>query len=270
MPSSCLEERLTNTLIKNRIYRFLFILYTGIFDIKNLIIKREIRKWSKNKNPKTTKIFDIGFGFGQQLQYLYNIIPDANIFGIDLSERAVACVNSHFNFKKYPKIYCKQEDITTFEGNETFDLAVAVNLLNYVESDDKAIKNIYDALKPKGTLLLVNHYSQKESNDIKKSFDDIHLLPIVRNGYTMPTLRDKLKEAGFSTVKCRYIYGNTGFWAWKLAIGLPSKWLKNSNLFLLVFPFYILFLSPLIFFLNFYDMQIGHTAGHSIFLKAEK
>jgi SAM-dependent methyltransferase len=268
MPSSCIEERLSNTLTKNSIYRILFVKYTAWFDLKNLIIKRELKNIIKSKKLDKPRVLDVGFGLGQQIHYVLDMLPRANVLGIDITEKAVTCANKYFNARKFPSVYCMRKNILDFEGNNAFDLVFAFKLLNYVEDDKEAIRRMYDALAPKGKLLVLNTYSA----DSRKLtfFDNIHSLPMVRKGYTMEELRDMLKDAGFSTVKCRYIYGPTGQTAWKIGIGWPSAVIAKYPFLFALLPLYLLLSSPLVFVLNYYDMHIGHTSGHSIFLKAEK
>lgn len=268
MPVSCIEERLSNTLMRKRIYRILFVKFTGWFDLKNLIIKRELKRIIKKKQHVNPKVLDVGFGLGQQIHYLLNIVPKANVLGIEVSEKAITCANKYFNAQKYPNIYCMRKDILSFEGNESFDLVFAFKLLNYIKDDKAAIAKMRDALKPKGTLLILNQYSTKSPS--KVVFDDIHTMLLVRNGYTMEELRDLLKDAGFSTVKCRYIYGHTGQLAWKIAIGIPVKLIKINSLFSAIIPIYLFLTAPLVLLLNYYDLKIGHVTGHSIFLTAQK
>jgi len=268
MPVSCIEERLSNTLMRKRIYRILFVKFTGWFDLKNLIIKRELRKIIKKKQHVCPRVLDVGFGLGQQIHYLLKMVPKANVLGIDVSEKAITCANKYFNAQKYPNIYCMRKDILNFEGNESFDMVFAFKLLNYIEDDKAAIAKMRDSLKPKGTLLVLNQYSARNTNTL--IFDDIHTMPLVRNGYTMEELRDLLKDAGFSTVKCRYIYGYTGQLAWKIAIGFPVKLIKKSTLYSAILPLYLLLTAPLVLLLNYYDLKVGHTSGHSIFLTAQK
>lgn len=268
MPSSCIEDRLSNTLMRNRLYRILFVKYTGWFDLKNLVIKRELKNIIKSKNLVKPKVLDVGFGLGQQIHYLLDLLPQANVLGIDITEKAVTCANKYFSAKNYPSVYCMRKNILDFDGNASFDMVFAFKLLNYIEDDKEAIKRMYDALAPKGKLLVINTYSA----DMRKLtfFDNIHSLPMVRKGYTMEELRDMLKDAGFSTVKCRYIYGPTGQLAWKIAIGFPSTITAKYPFLFALLPLYLIITSPLVFALNYYDMHIGHTSGHSIFLKAEK
>jgi ubiquinone/menaquinone biosynthesis C-methylase UbiE len=265
---TCLEETLSNALMRNKFYRLLFVKFTGIFDLKNLIIKRAFKAWVKNKKPENLKVLDVGFGFGQQIHYLLDIVPNATVLGIDVSDKAVTCVNKYFIPQKYPNIYCKRKDILEFEGNEAFDLVLAFKLLNYVKNDLEAIRKMYASLKPGGTLLVLNQHATRPLTTA--SFDNIHTLPLMRSGYTMHELRDLLKDAGFTTVKCRYVYGPTGQLAWKIAIGVPLKITRISPLLLPLAVLYTILTTPLVLALNYYDLKIGHTSGQSIFLKAEK
>lgn len=268
MPHACIEDKITETLTRKPWYRQLFFAFTGRFDLKNWIIKREFKRWVRKKKPAQPKVLDVGFGLGQHVYMVSKSLPNAHVLGLDVSAKAVACVNRYFNHLKHPHIYCKCKDIIEFEGNQSFDLVMAFKLLNYIEDDKQAIKRMFQALKPGGTLLILNSYSAQFQDTILE--DPVHSLPLFRAGYTMESLRDMLKEAGFSTVKCRYIYGPSGQLAWKLGIGWPLKWLNKSYLLLPIVALYTLLIWPLVWILNYYEMHVGHTSGHSLFLSAEK
>jgi SAM-dependent methyltransferase len=268
MPDSKLDIRISNTLNKSRFFRYLFFNYTGFFDLKNRIIKREIRRWLKTA-PASPRILDVGVGFCQQIHYVLSIAPKANILGLDLSKEVVAFANKFYSRKKKQNVYCKQESISDFNGNASFDLVLAINLLNYVKNDQQALTAMYNSLKVDGLLIIVNHYSVK-SHIVSEYFDDIHTLPMYRSGYTKEHIKELLKNAGFTKIKSRFIYGHTGFLAWKLAIEYPSSFLKKSKLFYLFLPLYILLILPFTLILNYYDSHIGHTSGHSLFIRAIK
>jgi SAM-dependent methyltransferase len=264
----CLEEFLSHTLMKNRLYRLFFVYYTGFFDLKNLFIKKEIKLWIRKNQPSSLRVLDVGFGFGQQIQYLLDIYPKAHVLGIDVSEHAVASANKYFGFPKFSNVYCKTKDITEFYGGGNFQLVFAFKLLNYVQDDDVAIQKMYDALQEGGSLFVMNTYSAK--HQVPVTYDKVYKLPLQRPGYTMEELRDKLKAAGFKTIKCRYLYGATGRLAWKIGINIPVTLLNTSYFLLPIVVLYAIIASPIVFLLNFYDMAIGHTSGQSLFLRAEK
>ncbi|MBX2986203.1 MAG: class I SAM-dependent methyltransferase [Bacteroidia bacterium] len=265
---SYVEERHVKSVMHNRFYRWLFFTYTKHLDLKNILIRYETEQIIKRKYLAIPRVLDVGFGFGQRIFYLLSKYPKAGVLGIDISDKAVSYANKYFNQAENPNVYCMKKDVMDLDDNASFDIAYAVKALNYIEDDKIALKKVYESLKPNGTLLLLNSHSTKSQHEI--IYDRIYSLPMFRDGYSLDKLEDMVKEAGFSKVEARYVYGFTGNLAWKIVVAFPIKSVRISRLFIPLLPIYMLLAAPIAGILNFYEFYIGHTMGRSIFIKAEK
>ena len=90
--------------------------------------------------PSTPKILDIGCGKGFLLFDFLKLIPDAEIFGIDISEYAIK--NSMEDTKRFLSVG-NAKDLSIFDDKE-FDLVISINTVHNLELNDckQAIKEI--------------------------------------------------------------------------------------------------------------------------------
>lgn len=124
----------------------------------------------------TSKILDAGcgVGFGSiSLSKYYN----CNVLGISLSEQEVNKANEfalkegvedHVNFNQQ-----SYDDLP----NESFDFIVAIESVKHTLNIDVTIKSLKNALKPGGTLLIVDDFliNSKETPTIRKYASDWEL-----------------------------------------------------------------------------------------------
>ncbi|MCX7008960.1 MAG: class I SAM-dependent methyltransferase, partial [Kiritimatiellaeota bacterium] len=105
-------------------------------------------------------------------------------------------------------------EMVHFQGLENrFDSAVCLNVLEHVERDEAGMKNIYSALAPGGTALVLVPRSMK----LFGSLDTV--LGHVRR-YTAAELEQKLKAAGFTVGKI-FTFNR---------VGVPGWWLNGRVL----------------------------------------
>lgn len=268
MPISCIEDTLSAVICRNYLYRKLFFGLANFISLKNRLLYREILLWAKN-NPGTKHILDVGFGFGQHMEYLSSFRKKFNILGIENSHKLVADANHYFRQLDRNNVFCKFDDVQSFVQKDGFDLIICVNVLNYIEKDRETVKNLFESLKTNGELVIFNSNSEEMTKHYE-TFDNIHSRNVFRNGYTMQELRLLLKEAGFVKIKYRYAYGKTGYLAWKLSTGAASKMIRWSKLLYILIPIYIILMLPIILLLNYFDMHVGHTTGKTLIVKAYK
>lgn len=129
-------------------------IYSRYIKIRNNAIKKEVLKFAKKG-----KLLDVGFGDDQLIKIFEK---QFEVFGTDISEFAVKEIQ-----KKYKKENFKACDVVKekIPFSEKFDVVCAINTIEHLENPKNAIKNIYDALKPNGILLI---YLPTKSNLISK------------------------------------------------------------------------------------------------------
>jgi SAM-dependent methyltransferase len=126
---------------------------------------------------------DIGCGEGSNLLYLQKKFPGARLFGFDIShaaiEKARCRVKAKFSVLDIEKEY----------PPENFDIIICSDVLEHVNDDASAIKNIYRATKKYALIASVQGRMRKSERSIGH----------VRN-YGYGELKSKLESVGFRTL----------------------------------------------------------------------
>lgn len=248
--------------------RKLFYRLLNLLLLRTWHIHKEIKKWFKSTSANPV-ILDAGSGYGQYSYYLSSLIPGCTILAVDVKQEQVEDC-THF-FEKIGRQNVKFElaDLTTFQRENTFDLALSVDVMEHILEDVLVFKNIYASLK-KGGMLLISTPSDQGGSDVQGDGETSFIEEHVRNGYNIKEVEEKLKLAGFSKVEARYSYGTPGKISWNLSMKYPILLLGVSKVFFILLPFYYLLIYPLAFVLNYFDTKMTHPTGTGLIVKAWK
>lgn len=96
-----------------------------------------------------------------------------------------------------------------FFTNEKFDTVVCMNVLEHIENDGQALKNMHSLIKRSGYLILL----VPAHKFLYSPFDEI--LGHFRR-YTLKVVRQKLEDVGFEEISVRYLnfLGALGWFFW--------------------------------------------------------
>lgn len=102
---------------------------------------------------------DLGCGAGQMLQSIHSKFPQWTLCGLDMSERQI-----QINQIRWPNMDWRCADLTgsrsPFEDrSNTFDVVVALEIIEHVDSPEAFLRNAYDLAKPNGGRLLLSTQS---------------------------------------------------------------------------------------------------------------
>lgn len=112
------------------------------FNGRRLIIEHLF--WNKNKNKKM-KVLSIGSSTGAEIEHISRF---ASVIGIDIDKHAV-------DYCKKRKLNVIYDDIlSTNLPAESFDIIVAMDVLEHIKDDGNALGIICQLLKPNGKLLI--------------------------------------------------------------------------------------------------------------------
>jgi SAM-dependent methyltransferase len=268
VPANCNTDVFADAIGKHSGFRKFYINITRSLLLKNNIIRKEIKLCSRRKQ-KVQHVLYAGFGMGQLLGLFVRQKSKFNVLAIDKNSRMVVQSSNYYKEEGINNIYCRTGDILEFHQPNTFDLCLAINLLNYIEDDKQAIRNMFESLKRSGILLIFNSSNYADDRDNRLNVN-VYKDKRFRNGYGLLELKHKLKEIGFSKVKARYVYGSPGIISWKLTTGWPSYLVKTSKLFFLILPFYTIICIPFVILFNFLDVTMNHKKGKCVVVKAFK
>lgn len=251
--------------LRRLFYRLLDLLLLRAWHVHS-----ELRKWMKDA-PVNADILDAGAGFGQYTYWLYTKSWTYNITSVDVKDEQVADCNRFFGRLGAEHVKFSVADLTEFVNDESYDLALSVDVMEHIEEDVLVFSNICRSLK-KGGMLLVSTPSDQGGSDVHGDDDDSFIEEHVRDGYNINEIQEKMLSAGFSRVEARYSYGAPGKISWRLSMKYPILFLgKVPRWFgFLILPFYFLVTYPFSFILNFLDVRMKHPTGTGLIVKAWK
>lgn len=98
---------------------------------------------------KSGRLMDIGAGSGLMLKYFKDL--GYEVSGIELDSTLVAKMKKDSDLKG---LSIEQGDITKLKGKEQFDVVINNDVIEHIEDDRKAIKNLWSYVKPGGMLVV--------------------------------------------------------------------------------------------------------------------
>jgi ubiquinone/menaquinone biosynthesis C-methylase UbiE len=108
---------------------------------------QQIQKYASGDSPT---ILEIGCSSGFLIKDIYQRFPKANIIGADVVRDALlklADEMPHVPFLRFDLVNCPLPD-------NSIDIVIMLNVLEHIEHDEAAIKQVYRILKPGGVLIL--------------------------------------------------------------------------------------------------------------------
>ena len=263
-----IKRSLGNVFNKSTFLRTFFYQLLDLLLLRTWHIHREIKKWAPKDNGHI-QILDAGAGFGQYTYYMSGLNKNWNILAVDVKQEQVEDCNTFFKGIERNNVHFKTANLTTFVQQNSFDLALSVDVMEHILEDVKVFENIHASLK-KGGMLLISTPSDQGGSDVNEEDQTSFIEEHVRDGYNIKEIEEKLKRAGFNEVQAHYAYGTPGKISWRLSMKYPIKILSVSKLFFIVLPFYYLLTYPAAYILNYFDTVMKHTTGTGLIVKAWK
>ena len=266
-----IKKVLGKTFGKTPKLRLFFFLLLELLLLRSWYVRRELKKWKKTA-PITASVFDAGAGLGQYCWRLSKMGKELQIVGCDINiEQVEDCINFFKKIGLSDRVNFINQDITKISEKEHYNLILMIDVLEHIEDDKIVLRNMYQALRNGGTLIISTPSDLGGSdahihNEVATGFVDEH----VRNGYNKQDIEQKLKDAGFNNLQTKYTYGFPGNISWILSMKIPIIILNISKLFFILLPFYYLITYPFALILNCFDINFTHKKGTGIFVIANK
>lgn len=227
--------------------RFLYSLVKALNPARRIEIKRIN---DHLKNSENDWILDVGCGDGCWTNYFSRKVK--KITGIDPFESDLN-IAKQFAVAKTEFFLGTGENIP-FQDN-TFNKVISICVFEHIPDDVKAFREINRVLIKDGFLLAT--VDSLDSPYISDHHRNWHMKTCYCNQlYTLNSISNKLKEAGFSNVQAHYFMGTRlGVW-----------WEKMTE----KFGAFILFLAPFIYPFILLLENSPKKSGYKIFVKAMK
>ncbi|MBI4092137.1 MAG: class I SAM-dependent methyltransferase [Candidatus Levybacteria bacterium] len=173
--------------------------------------------------PKeNSKILDLGIGQGYLEQRLQEIGGNYELYGIDISEKAIIRLKEKFKgkFKN-----CDVLKIKNYYKKGYFDAIVAIELIEHVSPRKifRFYKDIRSLLKPAGIFILSTPLN--ENLRLMKENPSSHV-----REYTEPIIVAELKLSGFKVLEKRYFFAFKKLYSIKKILTklFPGRWKPNN------------------------------------------
>ncbi len=159
------------------------------------------------------KILDIGCGDGKITALLSKKVPQGLVIGIDPSISMLTKAEETRKQSGCSHLAFYQGSAENFSLNECFDHVVTIHVMHWIKEQEKALKNIYTHLKPKGRVHFILA-SSKEGLPFYKALEktllawseDFDGFVNPQQVFDMESYRKLMVEAGFHIDAMHYIY----------------------------------------------------------------
>ncbi|PKN78234.1 MAG: hypothetical protein CVU48_08855 [Candidatus Cloacimonetes bacterium HGW-Cloacimonetes-1] len=229
-----------------------------------LLRQRYVKKYINKYLPpdQDTRFYDAGAGFCQYSDYVMKRFPQSRVFAVDLKTDYLSAYHYALDSKLKQRFSFKAADLQDFRPTYSYDMVVAIDIMEHIEDDISTLQNFMYCLKPGGRLII----STPSDTDEAAKFTAEH----VRPGYNKSELEAKLQNCGFEIEDSIYSYGFWGKLAWQMMIKKPLTWIGVSKYNLAFLPFYYLLILPLsLLFMNL-DLRGTNKTGTGIIVVAKK
>ena len=145
-------------------------------------------------------ILDFGGGTGNSVPFFRNYFPEARLTCLDVSRKSLAIAQDRFP---------NQADYIAFDGqtipfpDQSLDIAFAACVFHHIPAADhgRLLRELWRVLKTGGCLFIFEH---NPWNPL--TVQAVNTCPFDENAVLIsgPTLRDRLRQAGFSRTHIRY------------------------------------------------------------------
>lgn len=155
------------------------------------------------KNVKG-KVLDVGCGAGDFCEAITFYRPDLELFGIDISEKAIAVAK-----KRVPLAKFKVSDAQKIPfANNSFDAVLCFDLIEHVEFPQKVLGEINRVLKSKGTfhshIPVEGNVYTLEGFLTKMGWKGKEIYGGHPHHFTQKEVKGMLKNENFKTIKSRF------------------------------------------------------------------
>ena len=249
--------------------RAFYRLLDAVF-LRSWYVRRALRQRVGALGGRPVRVLDAGTGFGQYAYWLVRQFPNVEVVAVDVKADYLDRARAFFDRTSYAgRVTFEQADLTQpLPYEDTFDLALSVDVMEHIEDDRAVFQHVRAALRPGGHLV-VNTPSDQGGSGVEEggeSFIGEH----VRDGYPVEELREKLATAGLDPVETVWTYGPAGSAAWRLLVKWPITALNRSRWLAPVVGAYYVGAGPLGLALNALDLRRPNQTGTGLLVTARR
>lgn len=260
-----------SAIIKNSsVLRRIFYFLLDLFFLRSWHIRHVIKQTGDSLDQEGEwKLLDAGCGFGQYDRFILNRFNNVKVDSVDVKKDYIRNNEHYFSEEvRRGRVRFYPADLLQFKSDQSFDMAICIDVLEHIQEDVRVMKNISTHLKQGGYFLMhsPSHYSE-EDGDEEDSFVGEHARP----GYSKEEISEKLKKAGLEPETVHYTYGFWGHKAWVLSVKWPMIWFNKLGLFAaLPLLIYYPVVMPFCLLMNLADLYTKNEKGNGVYALAKK
>lgn len=212
----------------------LYVSFFGIpeigFQLRSIYFEKILTSYVALGKPK--RILDAGSGIGVYTFWLAKMFPHSFVTGGDIDRhklKSCQVLAKEFNLNN---VFFNYFDITMAYRKASYDLIVAIDVLEHVDDYTNVLRSFHRLLLKDGVLYI--HVPQPHQKRIFYSLRQWHHDDHVHEGISKKNLEEILKKIGYTVIVSRETFGFFGKLAWELNHLMLSK---NFMLAGLTFPF---------------------------------
>lgn len=208
-------------LLKYRFFDKEFTTDTGFLTLRNLEKARRFNRWlfGQFSGYLGDEVLEVGCGIGNLTRM---VLDKKRLVCVDISPTYVERIRRAYghlaNLSAYRADLASGDDLRAAAVDGPFDSAFCINVLEHIEDDVAAVKNLAAVLKPGGRLVVLVPHNPA----IYSKLDE--LLGHYRR-YTRESLAAAMEAGGLKVVKL-WGFNRVGGMGWRVS----GKWLRNENL----------------------------------------
>ena len=253
------KDKFAVAIDKFPVFRKMFYLLLDMLLLRQWYVKREIKKYFPA--GKSLRFYDAGAGFGQYSYYILKRFKKSEVHAVDLKTDYMDSFAHYAKKNGWQNFTIQQADLVDYIPKDSFDLIIAIDILEHIEDDGQVLQNFRKVLDKGGKLIISSPSNFNES----AKFTAEH----VRPGYSKEDICSKLEKAGFSIILFEYSYGKFGQIYWKLALKIPLLLISKSKILAIFLPIYYILFYPIAFGFMISDYYTKNKIGTGVIVVAE-
>lgn len=168
------------------------------------------------------QILEVGAGNGTFTEILAER-PERRVVATDISRRSIDVLRGRFS--QTPNVEIIHGDVDAAGRPETFDTAIVINVLEHIEHDNEALRQLWRSLRPGGRLILWVPAFEALYADFDRKVGHYRR-------YQLGGLRIQLSAAGFEVLQIHYANAIGAVAWWVLARVLRRTPTRRSSVLL--------------------------------------
>ncbi|MCC5912123.1 MAG: class I SAM-dependent methyltransferase [Clostridiaceae bacterium] len=138
---------------------------------KNGMLIEHIVRYEFAKSFCQGRVLDIACGSGYGSEILLKANPKVDeLVGIDLSKEAIEYAKEHYAFLETSYYVDDALNKNLHKTYGTFDTIVSFETIEHFEGDHQFVENLYNLLKPDGTLIISTPFGRGKNQPCKSPF----------------------------------------------------------------------------------------------------